>query len=235
MSTTLEVTYNGTVSVQSITHAICRIGSNPSLELCILGIADHAATLRIQNGKRSIYNRSTSPFSLGGKRVQPDQTLPWSEGQLLQLGDGIQLKLLNDKPSGASVITNRREGHSLLVAKDASIEATSKSEKKQSRMIIAGFMLVFATILFSSESNVADQAMNEAFSKVVEGLLVAEQQPNAGCYQQLRIDLQNAMLQHDDKDKKNLNASVTEILRSKRSMVDPKIDAQVERFIQTYF
>ncbi|MDZ4851932.1 MAG: hypothetical protein SGI77_21800 [Pirellulaceae bacterium] len=234
MSTTLEVTYDGTVSVQPITHAICRIGSNPSLELCITGIADHAATLRIQNGKRSIYNRSSSPISVGGKRVLPDQTLPWSEGQLLQLSDGVQLKLLNDKLSGASSIANRREGHQALSAKDSNIEATSTSEKKQSRMIIAGFMLVFATILFSSESNVADQAMNEEFSKVVEGLLVAEQQPNAGCYQQLRIDLQNAMLQDDNEQKSKLVSSVIGVLRSKRSVVEPKIDSQVERFVRTF-
>jgi len=233
MSTTFEITYGGKVSVQSIAHTICRIGSNPSLELCMDGIAEHAATLRIQNGKRVIYNRSGKPILLSGKQVQHDQTSPWGEGQLLELADDIRIRLMHDRKANLTVAPHRRDDNSLVVTRDSASVSDVATEKKKSRVMIFGFLIVFATILFSSDSTGANKARDEAFAQVINGLLAAENEPNAGCYQQVRINLQNAMLrpnQHDD-----LIHDSRRIIASNKAVKNDLLDAQVMQFIKSYF
>ncbi len=104
MSTTIEITCGGAVKVLPITHPICRIGSQPGLELCMPGIEGHTATLRIQNGKRLIYNRSAKPIRVNGKLVQPEQTMEWAGNQVLELADGVSLRLLSARAESKAVV-----------------------------------------------------------------------------------------------------------------------------------
>lgn len=234
MSTTLEITCDGKTTTQRIDHSICRIGSAPNLELCVAGVADHAATLRVQGGKRSLYNRSATPLSLGGKHVQPNQTMPWNDGQVLQLCDGVRFRLLNDKPRAISVVTNGSSTQTATSVINSNVETVAASEKKRSRLTIVGFLLVFATILFSSNSDTTNQARDKEFAQIVEALLASEGNPNAGCYRQIRVDLQNAILCKDRDQSIVIGHGIKQILASKRMIVDPNLDAQIETFLLTH-
>ncbi len=230
MQTTIEITCNGTVKTQPITHAICRVGSNPSLELCMPGIDDHMATLRVQNGKRHIYNRSPKPITLNGKRLQPQQTMEWTGNQVLELADGVRLRLLSAKDESK---VNGSVAIEPVFAGGANGKSQSPpSDQKQRRMAILGFFLVFATILYSSGSDAASKVMDQESSSVIATLTEAETNLHSGRYRQMRVELQNAMLRPDLKEQSLRN--IRQILLSPPPESSPAIDMQVQRFVEKY-
>ncbi len=64
-------------------------------------------------------------------------------------------------------------------------------------MTIVGFLLVFATMLFFSDSGTSNEGMDQEFAQVITELMQAERDTHGGRYQQLRVELQNAMLRSD--------------------------------------
>ncbi len=230
MSTTVEVRCQGTVKVLPIRHSICRIGSNPSFELSMPGIDDHTATLRMQNGKRHIYNRSSKPIMLNGKRVEPEQTTEWQGNQVLELADGVCIRLLHITEESK---TGREARATSKVAGDNKQTSVSQSSgQKGRRLKIAGFFLTFATILFSSESETANKAADQEFSSVIRALIEAESKPNSGCYRQMRVELQNAVLRNDLK--KQSVQKLRQILVSTSHASTTTVDSQVRRFVEAY-
>lgn len=231
MSTTIEITCHGSTKVQPIAHAICRIGSGSGLELCMPGIESHAATLRIQNGKRQIYNRSTRTIKLNGKPILPEQTTQWNENQLLELADGVSLRLLAAKDE--SKAKSKTNAVTSATAANDPLPNVSVSDKRSRQLTIAGFFLVFATILFSSDSSSKERAVAEQFSSAIAALLEAEKEGGKrGRYQQIRIDLQNAFLREDLKDTALEN--VNKILAKPSSGQNPEVESLVRSFVQTF-
>jgi len=233
MSTTIEINCHGTVKVQPIAHTICRIGSSPGLELCMPGIETHAATLRIQNGKRQIYNRSPRTIQLNGKPVAPEQTTQWQENQLLELADGVSLRLLSAKDEAKP--NPKPSVETPLATKNAPNPGTAVSDKTGRQLTIAGFFFVFATILFTSDSSSNDKLASQEFSALIETLLKEEDKnsENSGRYRQIRIDLQNAFLRTDLQE-----ASIRSVKQNlSKTSLDQRsdIDLQVTAFVQDFF
>lgn len=239
MTTTIEITCGGRVKVQQIVHPICRIGSNANLELCMPGIDGHAATLRVQNGKRFIYNRSTKALSLNGKRILPEQTMEWSGNQILDLAEGVRLRLLNAKTANDTTAERASE---LNGSPNQSTETTSPaSSAKQRKLTIVGFFLVFATLLFSADSGSGTRLRDEEFAELVHQLTRAEAASTSGRYQQMRVDLQNAILRADLRTQSLQN--LKQVLAANSSLsadlptteASPEIDARLRAFINKYF
>ena len=235
MSLTLEIIGNGQTQTHVIQHAICRIGSAPSMELCIPGIAGHAVTVRSQGEKCLVYNRSTQNIHLHGHSMGAEQTSEWREGQTLKLNESMQIRLLPNK-----IATNAAK------AAVAAQQATSHSEeslstprsfilRNQRTLLIGCFFVVFAFILFSGESNDRRKAMLHDFSStILPALQEAELKPQGGKYRQLRIELQNALLRPDLH--REAIANVQNILATRSSAVSNSdaTDDQIRKFLAKY-
>lgn len=227
MSTTIEIQCDGKSKQVDVIHPICRIGSNPSMELCIQGIDSHAATLRMQNGKRIIYNRSPKPLRIGKKSALPDQTVEWLDGEELLLNDFVTMRLASSKHQRQAEPANTSAKTPLA---NLPTDPSNAGTKKQRNQLLIGFFLVFGLILFSSGSEEPNDAMNQELVELVGNLQLAEREPGGGIYREIRFQVQNAVLRTDRRE------SSTQQLTSLLPLISgkPELHYQVMAFTKNY-
>lgn len=198
MSTTIEIQCDGKTNRIDLVHPICRIGSNPSLELCIQGIDSHAATLRMQNGKRIIYNRSPKPLRVGKKSALPDQTVEWLDGEEIQLNDVVRMRLTcKDKHVGQA---ESAKANAIISSSNSPADHPNAGTKKQRNQLLLSFFIVFGLILFGSGSEESNDAMNQDLGELVRNLQSAEGEFGGGVYREIRFQIQNAILRPDRRE-----------------------------------
>ncbi len=233
MTMTIEVQCEGRVKLIDIIHPICRIGSNPSLELCIQGIESHTATLRMQNGKRIIYNRSPKPLRVGKKSALPDQTVEWLDGEELQLSDLVRMRLAGNKQTGSK---QTKAPESSKVSTDSSspartsADSSSASNKKQRNQLLIAFFLVFGVIVFNSGSNQTNDAMNHDLGELVSNLQSAEDETGGGIYREIRFQVQTAALRANRRESSLLELSALLPQIAGR----PELQSQVNAFVTNH-
>ncbi len=85
-----------------IERPVVRIGSDPQSDVCLpsADVAAHALTLEYRDGQYRVYNRSRSKVFVGMQAVEPGQARAWSDMDILQLNDDIELVLdVDDDPT----------------------------------------------------------------------------------------------------------------------------------------
>lgn len=227
MSTTIEIQCDGKTKQIDVMHPICRIGSNPSMELCIQGIDSHAATLRMQNSKRIIYNRSPKPLRIGKKSALPDQTVEWLDGEEILINDFVTMRLASSKHQRQAEPANT---NAINPSFNSTTDSTTAGNKKQRNQLLLGFFLVFGLILFTSGSEDSNDAMNHDLGAIVSILQAAEREPNSGIYREIRFQIQNAVL------RTNRRESYTQQLSSLLPKISnkPELRTQVATFMRNY-
>lgn len=192
MKLNIEVERAGSCRQLQICHPVCRIGSDPNLELCIKGLDGHAATLRISNGKRILYSRSPMSIRVGRKIVHTDQSVEWLQGEEVSIGDQVRLRVVQAKTEVSSSDTERIAAIA-STASGCKAKATSSIMTSQSSVAIA-FLLVLGTLLFSSGSVSTDSALETKLNELVTELRELETGRDGEEAREVRFMLQSAVL-----------------------------------------
>lgn len=192
MKTNIEVECAGSCRQFQISHPVCRIGSDPNLELCIKGLDGHAATLRISNGKRILYSRSPMLIRVGRKKVHTDQSVEWLEGEEVSIGDQVRLRVVQARTEGSSQNPERVAAIASTAAGcDAKVPGSIMSRPSS---VAVAFLLVLGTVLFSSGSASTDSALETKLSQLVTELQELEGGRDGEEAREVRFMLQNAVL-----------------------------------------
>jgi hypothetical protein len=78
-----------------IERAVLRVGSDPQADICLpsADLAPHALTLEFHDGIYRVYNRSTSPVTVGSTIVQPGANAVWSADATIRLPGDLRIAL----------------------------------------------------------------------------------------------------------------------------------------------
>lgn len=89
-------------TVFGIHQPVTRLGSDPSMDLCLPSpdLEPHVMTIEFRSDSYRVYNRGTQPFFMAEQCLNSGQSHVWMESDLLELPDGQQLAIeLGDDPS----------------------------------------------------------------------------------------------------------------------------------------
>ena len=81
-----------------IDRPVLRIGSDPQCDICLptAELAPHALTLEFRGGNYRVYNRGTSPVTVGRSTLQAGANGLWNDGDSIVLPGNLQLRLAVD-------------------------------------------------------------------------------------------------------------------------------------------
>jgi hypothetical protein len=85
-----------------IHQSVTRLGSDPSMDLCLPSpdLDPHVLTIEFRSESYRVYNRGTQPVFMAEQCLSSGQSHLWLESELLELPDGQQLAIeLDDDPS----------------------------------------------------------------------------------------------------------------------------------------
>jgi hypothetical protein len=78
-----------------IERAVLRIGSDPQSDICLPSaeLAPHALTLEFRDGNYRVYNRGTSPVTVGAAVVGPGANATWHADETIHLPGDLRIAL----------------------------------------------------------------------------------------------------------------------------------------------
>jgi hypothetical protein len=199
MSARIKVMSGPQVGTQlPIEEVVCRIGSRNDCELCLTGVEpdSHIATLRFNDGRYTVTNRSQRGVSVGGRKLAWDETSFWKHGETLQVNPSISLRLdIDGDPTPAKEYSPQlsfeemdeeyhQKSGQVAASKEPS-EAERKPETKKSRVVewtalgLCLVLLVMILMMGSSESTVRDEeTVRSDFGKLTKELAEVSKTPS---------------------------------------------------------
>lgn len=89
---------------QWIEEPVLRVGSDPNCDVCLPSpdLEDHVLTLEYRDGVYHVHNRSERSFKVDRRQLAPGGEVAWGSGRVIDLADGISLRLAIEGDSAPS-------------------------------------------------------------------------------------------------------------------------------------
>jgi hypothetical protein len=172
-----------------IDRPVLRIGSDPNCDICLptAELTPHALTLEFRGGGYRVYNRGSSPVSVGSTVVQPGANGPWNDADRVMLPGNLQLVLAIDGDPRPSPRPESRQDDDLVVderaapvaAATAAVDeaaAKKKSSKTMLQLGIIGFcVLAMAALLTMGGGEETAAANRPTFDGIVRATLAKDE------------------------------------------------------------
>jgi len=171
-----------------IDRPVLRIGSDPQCDICLptAELAPHALTLEFRGGSYRVYNRGTSPVTVGSAVVQAGANGVWSDGDSIVLPGNQQLRLAFDGDPQPSPRPESRRDDSFATDEVAPVagaaagvidEAAAKKKSSSSMMqmaIIGLCVLGMGAFLTMGGSDDSAKVDRPTFEGIVQSTLASE-------------------------------------------------------------
>jgi hypothetical protein len=179
-----------------IDRPVLRIGSDPQCDICLPSaeLAPHALTLEFRGGSYRVYNRGTSPVTVGRSAVQAGANGPWNDAESALLPGNLQLLLTIDGDPRPSPRPELPQEGDLMVDETAAavdgvagvpdaVAAQKKSSKTMLQLAVIGFcvlaMIALLTLGGGGETATSDRP---TFDAIVRDTLGKEQDDPARAF-----------------------------------------------------
>ncbi len=168
-----------------IHQPVIRLGSDPSMDLCLPSpdLEPHVMTIEFRSKDYRVYNRGTQSFFMAEQCLSSGQSHIWLETDLLELPDGQQLAIeLDDDPSPAPALHSYDAISGIAdeprqVDPDSSQSKSLSKDSRSSAYSLQGNDSLAATRTKSSAKS--GQLLVIAFCLVLGGFLLLRHQFNA--------------------------------------------------------
>lgn len=172
-----------------IDRPVLRIGSDPHSDVCLPSeeLAPHTLTLEFRGGNYRVYNRSSSPVTVGSATIQAGGNAVWNDGESIELPGNQQLALMIDgdprpSPRPESVAVDDVVVEETAASGDGTAAAGEEAaaKKKSSgtvmQLAVIGFCVAAMAFMLTSQGEEETEAPNRpTFDTLVRTALAKDE------------------------------------------------------------